>query len=325
VADQLQTQAVIDRTRVDAMIIALNLFKAMRPKQWTKNLLVFAALLFAKRVGDPHALIWVLATFGLFCILSGTVYLINDVIDIEQDRNHPRKCKRPIASGALPVKVALAAAAILAPLSIVGCFLIAKNLGWTALAYLALTLLYAFKLKHLVILDALAVSGGFVLRAVAGAEAISVVISPWLLLCTLLLALFLSFTKRRQELVLLEDDAAATRQILEEYTPHLLDQMIAVVTSCTVMSYCLYTISDRTVQEVGSRDMILTIPIVIYGIFRYLYLVYRHGQGDAPDQVLLNDGPLLLTVALYVAAVALVFYLGMGGLGGPLLPANNGW
>lgn len=307
------------------MSTALNLFKAMRPKQWTKNLLVFAALLFAKRMGDPHAILWVTAAFALFCVLSGTVYLINDIVDIEQDRKHPRKRKRPIASGALPVKVALSAAAILGPLSIAGCFLIQTNLGYVATAYLALTLAYDFKLKHVVILDALAVSGGFVLRAVAGAEAISVVISPWLLMCTLLLALFLSFTKRRQEIVLLEDDATATRQILEEYTPHLLDQMIAVVTSCTVMSYCLYTISERTVHEVGSRDLIVTIPIVIYGIFRYLYLVHRHGQGDAPDQVLLNDGPLLLTVALYVAAVALIFYLGAGGLGGPLLPANNGW
>jgi 4-hydroxybenzoate polyprenyltransferase len=193
-----------------------------------------------------------------------------------------------------------------------------------ATAYLGLTLAYHFWLKHLVILDALAVAGGFVFRAVAGAEAISVVISPWLLMCTLLLALFLSFTKRRQEIVLLEDDAYATRQILAEYTPHLLDQMIATVTACTIMSYCLYTISERTVHEVGSRDLLLTIPIVIYGIFRYLYLVHRHGQGDAPDQVLLNDMPLLVTVVVYVAAVALVFYLGAGGLGGPILPSNNG-
>lgn len=307
------------------MKMALNLVRAMRPKQWTKNLLLFAALLFAKRMNDPQAVLWVCAAFVLFCILSGTVYLVNDVVDIEQDRKHPRKRKRPIASGALPVKVALSAAAVLAPLSILGCFLIQVNLGVVAAAYLGLTLAYGFRLKHVVILDALAVSGGFVLRAVAGAEAISVVISPWLLMCTLLLALFLTFTKRRQEIVLLEDDAAATRQILEEYTPHLLDQMIAVVTSCTVMSYCLYTISERTVHEVGSRDLILTIPLVIYGIFRYLYLVHRHGQGDAPDQVLLNDGPLLLTVALYVAVVALIFFMGTGGLGGPLLPAANGW
>lgn len=300
------------------------ILKTMRPKQWTKNLLLFAALLFAKQFTNLQAIGQVVTAFALFCVLSGTVYLVNDVVDREQDRKHPRKCKRPVASGALSPRTAIAAAVVMAPLSIAGCFALNMATGIVATAYLGLTLAYHFWLKHLVILDALAVAGGFVFRAVAGAEAISVVISPWLLMCTLLLALFLSFTKRRQEIVLLEDDAYATRQILAEYTPHLLDQMIATVTACTIMSYCLYTISERTVHEVGSRDLLLTIPIVIYGIFRYLYLVHRHGQGDAPDQVLLNDMPLLVTVVVYVAAVALVFYLGAGGLGGPILPSNNG-
>jgi 4-hydroxybenzoate polyprenyltransferase len=300
------------------------ILKTMRPKQWTKNLLLFAALLFAKQFTNLQAIGQVVIAFALFCVLSGTVYLVNDVVDREQDRKHPRKCKRPVASGALSPRTAIAAAVVMAPLSIAGCFALNMATGIVATAYLGLTLAYHFWLKHLVILDALAVAGGFVFRAVAGAEAISVVISPWLLMCTLLLALFLSFTKRRQEIVLLEDDAYATRQILAEYTPHLLDQMIATVTACTIMSYCLYTISERTVHEVGSRDLLLTIPIVIYGIFRYLYLVHRHGQGDAPDQVLLNDMPLLVTVVVYVAAVALVFYLGAGGLGGPILPSNNG-
>lgn len=300
------------------------ILKTMRPKQWTKNLLLFAALLFAKQFTNLQAIGQVMTAFALFCVLSGTVYLVNDVVDREQDRKHPRKCKRPVASGALSPRTAIAAAVVMAPLSIAGCFALNMATGIVATAYLGLTLAYHFWLKHLVILDALAVAGGFVFRAVAGAEAISVVISPWLLMCTLLLALFLSFTKRRQEIVLLEDDAYATRQILAEYTPHLLDQMIATVTACTIMSYCLYTISERTVHEVGSRDLLLTIPIVIYGIFRYLYLVHRHGQGDAPDQVLLNDMPLLVTVVVYVAAVALVFYLGAGGLGGPILPSNNG-
>ncbi|MCE5218024.1 decaprenyl-phosphate phosphoribosyltransferase [bacterium] len=300
------------------------ILKTMRPKQWTKNLLLFAALLFAKQFTNLQAIGQVVIAFALFCVLSGTVYLVNDVVDREQDRKHPRKCKRPVASGALSPRTAIAAAVIMAPLSIAGCFALNTATGAVATAYLGLTLAYHFWLKHLVILDALAVAGGFVFRAVAGAEAISVVISPWLLMCTLLLALFLSFTKRRQEIVLLEDDAYATRQILAEYTPHLLDQMIATVTACTIMSYCLYTISERTVHEVGSRDLLLTIPIVIYGVFRYLYLVHRHGQGDAPDQVLLNDMPLLVTVLVYVLAVALVFYLGAGGLGGPILPSNNG-
>ncbi|MBP8952150.1 MAG: decaprenyl-phosphate phosphoribosyltransferase [Armatimonadetes bacterium] len=305
------------------MSLPLNLFKAMRPKQWTKNLLLFAALLFAKEYAQADSVLRVVAAFVLFCILSGTVYLVNDVADLEQDRNHPRKRLRPIASGALSPGIALAAAAILAPLCVVGCFFVSTPTGLVAVAYLGLTLSYHFMLKHVVILDALAVSGGFVLRAVAGAEAIQVEISPWLLLCTLLLALFLTFTKRRQELVALEEDARTTRQILSEYTPELLDQMIAVVTASTLMSYCLYTISDRTVGEVGSRDLIFTIPLVIYGIFRYLYLVHRHGQGEAPDRVLLTDAPLLATVALYVVVVAIIFYLAGGGLGGPLLPANG--
>ena len=306
------------------MKTARALLIAMRPKQWTKNLLVFAALLFAKQMGDPTAVTHTVAAFVLFCLLSGSVYLVNDVVDMEQDRKHPRKCKRPLASGALSPTTALLAALVLAPVSVAGCFVINAGTGFTALAYLGLTLSYHFLLKNLVILDALAVSAGFVLRAVAGAEAIQVEISPWLLMCTLLLALFLSFSKRRQEIMLLEDDASTTRRILSEYTPQLLDQLIATVTASTLMSYCLYTISDRTVREVGSRDLILTIPLVIYGMFRYLYLVHRRNQGEAPDQVLLTDGPLLLTVLVYVIVVGFIFYMAGGGFGGPLLPGNEG-
>jgi len=297
--------------------------RSMRPRQWTKNLLVLAALLFAKQFADPDAVLRACAAFALFCMLSGTVYLVNDVADIQQDRRHPRKRLRPIAAGELSPRTAVAVAAIVALLSLAGCFLVNPNTGLVALAYLGITLCYHFVLKHVVILDALAVAGGFVLRAVAGAEAISVEISPWLLLCTLLLALFLSFSKRRQEIATLEDDAQATRQILAEYTSELLDQLITTVTACTVMSYCLYTISDRTVSEVGSRDLLFTIPFVMYGIFRYLYLIHRHGEGEAPDRVFLTDLPLLITVAAYVAVVATIFYMAAGGLGGPLLPANS--
>lgn len=305
------------------MSTALALLKAMRPKQWTKNLLLFAALLFAREYAQGEATLRVFAAFALFCVLSGTVYLVNDVVDLEEDRRHPKKRLRPIASGALSPTLAVIAAAVLAPASIAGCFYINSLTGLVALAYLGLTLSYHFLLKHVVILDVLAVSGGFVLRAVAGAEAIQVEISPWLLLCTLLLALFLALSKRRQEIVTLDEEAGTTRQILSEYTPPMLDQMIAIVTSATLMSYCLYTISDRTVHEVGSRDLIFTIPLVIYGIFRYLYLVHRRGEGEAPDKVLLTDAPLMATVALYVALVAIIFFISGGGLGGPLLPADG--
>lgn len=283
---------------------------SMRPKQWTKNLLVFAALIFARKATDPTCVLHVVVTFVLFCILSGTVYLVNDVVDLPADRKHPRKSKRPIASGQLSTRMALATAGVLAPLAVAGCFAINMNTGLVAAGYLILTLGYHFILKSVVILDALAVSAGFVLRAAVGAEAIAVEISPWLFMCTLLLALFLSFAKRRQEIVLMEENAHATRQILLEYTPELLDQLIAVVTACTVMCYCLYTISDRTIRELGTPNLVYTIPFVIYGIFRYLYLVHRHGQGDAPDQVLLNDLPLLLTVVLYVAAAGVILYVG---------------
>ncbi len=296
------------------------LLRTMRPKQWTKNLLLFAALLFAKEFMNTEAIGSVLVAFVSFCVLSGTVYMVNDVADLEQDRRHPKKRHRPLASGALSPTTAIVAAGLLAPIAVAGCFFVNTGTGLVAVGYLGLTLSYHFLLKHVVILDALTVAGGFVLRAVAGAEAIKVEISPWLLMCTLLLALFLSFTKRRQEIVSLDENAATTRRILSEYTPEMLDQMIAIVTASTLMSYCLYTISERTVGEVGSRDLIFTIPLVIYGIFRYMYLVHRHGEGEAPDRVLLTDIPLLCTVALYVVVVALVFAMAGGALGGPLLP-----
>ena len=307
------------------MNIAIALLKAMRPKQWTKNLLVFAALIFAQKAGEVGPGLRVTATFLLFCALSGTIYLINDVVDLEGDRKHPRKRLRPIASGQLPVGVAVAAAVVIAPLAVAGCFAVGPNTGFVALAYVGLTIAYNFILKHFVILDVLAVAGGFVLRAVAGAEAIGVEISPWLLMCTLLLALFLALTKRRQEIVLMEANAAETRQTLSEYTTAMLDQMIAIVTASTLMSYCLYTISERTVRELGSRDLLFTIPLVIYGIFRYLYLMHRHGEGEAPDRVLLTDAPLLLTVLIYVGLAIAIFYMAHGGLGGPLLPAGPGY
>lgn len=306
------------------MHIPIAVLKAMRPKQWTKNLLVFAALIFAHKIVQSGAVLRVVAIFALFCVLSGTIYLINDIVDLENDRSHPTKRSRPIASGQLPVGVAAVAAAILGPLALACCFFISLKTGCVALAYVGLTVGYSLAFKHLVILDVLALSGGYVLRAVVGAEAIRVQISPWLLMCTLLLALFLTLTKRRQEIEQVQDAAQSTRRILGEYTVPMLDQMISIVTASTLMSYCLYTISDRTVRETGSRDLLFTIPLVIYGIFRYLYLVHRHGQGEAPDKVLLNDAPLLLTVVLYVVAALVVFFMAHGGLGGPLLPPDAG-
>jgi len=290
------------------MNVFLALLRAMRPKQWTKNLLVFAALIFAQRFDDPAAVETAVSAFIMFCLLSGSVYLVNDVVDCAEDRQHPTKRYRPIASGQLPIPVALVAAIVLAPVSIIGCYLINAPTSYVAAAYLVLTLGYAFVLKHVVILDVLAVSLGYVLRAAAGATAVGVVISEWLLICTILLALFLVLSKRRQELVGLEECATAHRPILGEYSLCLLDQMIAVVTASTVMSYALYTISERTVREVGSNRLMYTIPFVIYGIFRYLYLVHQRDEGAAPDQVLLTDLPLIVNIILYGIAVVVILH-----------------
>lgn len=284
------------------------LLRAVRPKQWTKNLLLFAALLFSHSVENPTLIFNAACAFVLFCALSGGVYIINDIVDVETDRSHPEKRRRPIASGALPAPTALAAAVILIVVAVIGCFIINAPTGATACAYLLLTFAYNAFLKHVVILDVLAVSMGFVLRAVAGAEAIRVEISPWLLICTILLALFLTLAKRRSELTNLANGGVDHRRILAEYSPHLLDQMISLVTASTLMSYCLYTIDRRTVEVMGTTRLMYTIPFVIYGLFRYLYLIHHKNKGGAPSRVLLTDGPLLLDVFLYVVAVLVILY-----------------
>ena len=285
------------------------LVRSMRPGQYTKNVLVFAALIFARKVGDPAAVGLAVGAFALFCLISSAVYLINDVVDAEEDRKHPDKCRRPIAAGELSVAAALGAAGVFAVAGLAGSYYVNLGLGSTAAAYLGLMLLYQFIFKHWVILDVFAIAFGFVLRAVAGAEALQVEISPWLLVCTLLLALFLGLSKRRGEIVLLEAEAAGHRRTLEKYSLNLLDQMIAVMTASTLMSYCLYTISERTVRELGSARLMYTIPFVIYGIFRYLYLVHEHGEGGHPDRTLLTDLPLLVNVALYIIAAGLIIYV----------------
>jgi len=290
----------------------VNVLRALRPKQWTKNLLVFAALIFAKRLGDPHSTSAAIITFVAFCMLSSSIYLVNDVRDVEEDQRHPTKRHRPIAAGLVSASFALVTAVLLAAIGIGGSFFVGQPTAIVAACYLALTLAYTVWLKHIVIIDVLTVALGYVLRAVAGAAAIQVEISPWLLICTILLALFLVLCKRRQELVMLQESAAEHRPSLGEYSSYLLDQMIGVVTASTFMSYCLYTISERTVQELGTKKLVYTVPFVMYGIFRYLYLVHQKNQGGAPDRVLLTDTPLLLNVVLYVAAVVLILYFGSG-------------
>jgi 4-hydroxybenzoate polyprenyltransferase len=296
------------RTAVGAPSFPRSLFVSLRPQQWTKNLVVFAALLFGQQLLEPQAVMHSFAAFAIFCALSGTVYLVNDVIDRDADRLHPIKASRPIASGALSARSALTSAAILGAGALVGAYVVGTLFFVTAGAYLLLLTLYSGPLKHTVILDVLTIAIGFVLRAVAGAFAVDVPISHWLLVCTILLALFLALAKRRQELVMLADGASNHRRILQEYSPYLLDQMIAIVAAATIMGYALYTVSPETVAKFGTDRLLLTLPFPIYGLFRYLYLVHQRQGGGSPADMLINDRPLLACVLLWAISVVLIVY-----------------
>jgi len=286
----------------------VSLLLALRPEQWTKNLLIFAALIFAEKLFDPAALRAALAAFAIFCGLSSVIYLVNDIADREGDRQHPLKRRRPIAAGEVGVGTAVAVATAVGVAAVGAAFLLNIQFGLVAVGYVVLMLLYSGLLKHVVIIDALTISVGFLLRAVAGAAAIGVVISDWLFVCTILLALFISLAKRRHELVLLADGATGHRRILGEYTPALLDQMIAIVSAATLIAYAFYTISPETVAKFGTDRLVLTIPFPLYGIFRYLYLVHRRDGGGSPADLLLNDRPLLGCVLLWVGTVVLIIY-----------------
>jgi 4-hydroxybenzoate polyprenyltransferase len=288
--------------------MALSLVLSLRPSQWTKNLILFAALLFGQRLFDGQAVLNAAAGFVIFCALSGVVYLINDIADREADRRHPVKQHRPIASGVVPVRAAITLAVVLGAAAIGGAFWLSRSFGIVSTSYLALLAVYSGVLKHVVILDVLTIAIGFVLRAVAGAVAVNVPISHWLYVLTILGALFLALSKRRHELVLLADGAIGHRRILEEYSPYLLDQMIAVVTASTIVAYAFYTVSPETIQKFGTDRLMLTLPFPLYGIFRYLYLVHLKEGGGNPSDMLLNDRPLLLCVGLWASSVALIIY-----------------
>ena len=285
---------------------------SLRPEHWTKNLLVFAGLLFGGRLLDPAAALTAVWAFALFCALSGAVYLFNDVRDRDGDRRHPIKRMRPIAAGELQVSTAVFAAAALTAGGVAGAFLVSPALAGVAAAYSALLLLYSFALKHLVIIDVMTIAAGFVLRAVAGAVAVNVPFSSWLLACTTLLALFLALSKRRHELVLLGEAAVGHRPILDEYSPYLLDQMISVVTASTVIAYTVYATSPDTAARLGTSRLGVTVPFVLYGVFRYLYLVHQKRGGGSPSTVLLTDGPLLVCVGLWTGTVGVLMYSPMG-------------
>jgi 4-hydroxybenzoate polyprenyltransferase len=284
------------------------LLRSLRPEQWTKNLILFGGLLFGMRLFDVDAVLRTTAAFFIFCGLSGVVYLVNDIMDREADKRHPLKRHRPIASGALSPATAKLAAVIIGAVGLSGAWMLGRPFFYVALAYLSLQTFYSGPLKHMVIIDVLTIAFGFVLRAVGGAVVIFVPISHWLMLVTVLLALFLALSKRRHELTLLADGATSHRRILEEYSPYLLDQMIAVVTASTLMAYALYTVAPETVARFGTDKLALTIPFPLYGIFRYLYLVHQKKGGGSPSTMLLTDKPLLLCVGLWVCAVVLIIY-----------------
>jgi 4-hydroxybenzoate polyprenyltransferase len=300
-------------TQVPGRPVALNLLLSLRPGQWTKNLLVFAGLLFGnaslgRGLFDGPSLAHATAAFVIFCALSGAVYLVNDIADRDSDREHPLKAQRPIASGAISVSAAIVAAIVIGGAALAAAAVLGRIFLLVAASYLALQILYSGPLKHIVIIDVLTIAIGFVLRAVAGAVAVEVSISHWLLVCTILLALFMALAKRRHEIMLLANGATSHRPILREYTAYLLDQMIAVVTASTLIAYIFYTISPETQEKFGTPWLGLTIPFPLYGIFRYLYLVHRREGGGSPSDLLLTDRPLLACVALWALAVALIIY-----------------
>ncbi|MDX1390580.1 MAG: decaprenyl-phosphate phosphoribosyltransferase [Acidobacteriota bacterium] len=284
------------------------LVRALRPTHWIKNVFVLAPMVFAQQLRDPVAVQRSLQAFGVFCALSSAVYLINDIADREADRRHPVKKSRPVAAGTLPVWLAGAVAAVLAGGGLVWALTLGGEFAAIAATYLIMNLAYSMALKRVVILDVMLVAAGFLLRAWAGAVVVDVAMSQWLILCTGLVALFLGFVKRRQEIAGARG-SEATRPILREYSPPFLDQMIAVVTSSTVLAYALYAFDPEVAERLGTRHMGLTLPFVLFGIFRYLYLVYQRGEGDNPTALVISDVPLLLNVVAWAGAVIVALYV----------------
>ncbi len=288
----------------------LVLLSALRPKQWIKNGFVLAALLFSRHLFDL-AYVWRSVSAAIiFCLLSGAVYLINDIFDRENDRLHPEKRNRPIASGQLSVTAALITALILTSVSVAAAFSLDTRFGAVSAAYCILNLAYSIALKHIVILDVMIIASGFLLRAVGGAFAIDVSISSWFILCTMLLSLFLGFVKRRQEISLLEGSAGDHRKILDEYTPAFLDQAIGIVTAGSFVTYALYTMSPEVAAKLGTEHLNFTVPFVIYGLLRYLFLVYTRGEGGNPASTLLGDRPMLINGGLWLLTLIAVLYFG---------------
>ena len=287
-----------------------NLLITMRPKQWTKNVLfVFPAIVFSEQLFELDLLVRVIVCCILLAVCSGCVYVINDLADREADRAHPVKRLRPIAAGRLSIAAAKAAAVLLLSFTLVAAYYFDERLALLVIVYFALQIAYSLCVKHIVILDVLAVAAGFVLRLLAGGIVIDVRLSPWLYASAGLLALFLVIGKRRQELAALGEDAAATRPIFSQYNLALLDDMLRIVTSATTITYIIYTVESPTMIRDGQNLGLITVPFVIYGLFRYLYLIHVEDRGGAPDEVLLNDRPLQAAIALAALAYVIILYV----------------
>ncbi|HWZ20388.1 MAG TPA: decaprenyl-phosphate phosphoribosyltransferase, partial [Ktedonobacteraceae bacterium] len=295
--------------------------QSMRPRQWTKNLALFVGLVFAQQLFNVTSFERAFVAFVVFCLASSSIYIFNDLLDLERDRQHPTKSKRPLASGNLPVSWAIVSIGIMI-LGCAGLTLLIFNIpiqqtdifaslgganvlfALTVASYILLMALYSVRLKHIVLLDVFIIASGFVLRILAGAVVIPVMISPWLYLVTILLSLFLALSKRRHELVLLQGEASNHRQILKEYSLPLLDQLITIVIAATIMAYSLYTFQGPT----GNHRLMITIPLVLYGMFRYLYLMHMRMEGGSPEEVLLRDRHMLGTVVLCTVLIIVVLY-----------------
>jgi 4-hydroxybenzoate polyprenyltransferase len=291
------------------MRLILNVIGCLRPRQWSKNVLIFAALVFSQHAFEQWYLLRSVAAFLLFSLAAGTMYIFNDIKDIERDRAHPVKRLRPIPDGRITPSAAGAAAVVLISGTLALSWLLDLRFGLVMTIYAVLQVLYTVRLKHIVILDVFIVATGFVLRVIAGALVINVAISNWILICTMLLALFLVLAKRRNELTHLEGNAENHRLILREYSPYLLDQMIGVVTAATLVTYMVYTLDGDTVAKFGPHGLVITTPFVLYGIFRYLYLIHQKHEGGHPEELFLTDMPLQLAILGYIVAALAAIYL----------------
>lgn len=282
--------------------------KALRPKQWTKNGVLFVPVLFAKSIFREGILLKSGLAIAAFCLLASGVYLLNDWFDREKDRLHPEKRHRPIAAGLLKGPSVVMLLALCWGGATVLSLMISLQFFYVSLSYVALQILYTTVLKHMVLLDVLALAMGFIVRVVAGAVAIDVQVSNWLFLCTMLGAVFLGFAKRRAELTSLEGSAAAHRASLGEYTQTMLDQMMSISAACTILAYGLYTVSPETIARVGSDHLKLTVPCVIFGVFRYLFLVHKRGLGGSPEKILLSDVPMMIDAVAFLGIAAWGLY-----------------